>query len=345
MNKNPLLSVLAFFVLAVFILSGCHSDSFTSEQNEIQNPSLEVSFIDVGQGDSTLITCDGETMLIDAGIYSERQSLSSYLRSQGIKNLDYCVATHSHSDHIGGMSHVLYNFTPETLIYPAYKSDSADWYSLLDVCDELGIDYSTPEPGNTFTVGKAKVTVLSPYKNANYDNLNNQSLVLRLDYENTSFLFTGDAEKQVEKELLESNFYLEADVLKCGHHGSSTSSIKAFVDRVNPSAAVISCGKNNDYNHPHIETINILKSKDIEIYRTDLSSTIVARSDGNTISFSTHTNTETSTYNYIGNKNSKVYHSPYCNALSTMNAKNKVYFHTADEAELEGYTPCQNCKP
>ena len=345
MNIRRLLSILAFFILTLFILGGCGFESIFTEESITENAELTVAFIDVGQGDSTLISCEGETMLIDAGIYSERLNLSSFLRSQGITNLDYCVATHSHNDHIGGMSHILYNFTPENLIYPAYKSDSSDWYSLLDTCDELGINYSTPNPGNTFFVGGATVTVLSPHKDANYENLNNQSLVLRLDYENTSFIFTGDAEKDVEKELLESSFYLEADVLKCGHHGSSTSSTKAFVDAVNPSAAVISCGKNNEYNHPHIETLNTLKSKNIEIYRTDLSSTIVAQTDGNTITFSSDSASENPTYNYIGNKKSKVYHSLYCDSLSNMNAKNKVYFYTADEADSEGYTPCQNCKP
>lgn len=343
MNKRRLLSILAFFILTLFTLGGCYSESFLSNESITESSELAVAFIDVGQGDSTLIFCEGETMLIDAGIYSERHNLSSYLRSQGVDNLDYCVATHSHSDHIGGMNHILYNFTPETLVYPAYKSDSSDWYSLLDTCDELGIVYSTPVPGDTFSVGGATVTVLSPYKDANYDNLNNQSLVLRLDYEDTSFIFTGDAEKQVERELLKSNFNLKADVLKCGHHGSSTSSLEAFVDAVNPSAAVISCGKNNDYNHPHIETLNTLKSRNIEIHRTDLSSTIVAYSDGNSVTFST--GNDNSTYNYIGNKKSFVYHSPYCESFRNMNANNKVYFHTAAEAESEGYTPCQSCNP
>ncbi len=345
MNTKRLLSTLAIFILAIFILCGCGLESFLNEESIVENAELTVAFIDVGQGDSTLITCDGETMLIDAGVYSERQNLSSFLRRQGIESLDYCVATHSHSDHIGGMSHILYNFTPVNFIYPAYKSNSSDWYSLLDTCDELGISYSTPTPGNTFSVGGATLTVLSPYKDANYDNLNNQSLVIRLDYEDTSFIFTGDAEKQVERELLKSNFNLEADVLKCGHHGSSTSSSEAFVDAVNPRAAVISCGKNNDYNHPHIETLNTLKSRDIEIYRTDLGSTIVAYSDGNTISFSSDSASDDLNYNYIGNRNSRVYHSPYCDALGTMNAKNKVYFYTANEAESEGFTPCQNCNP
>ena len=198
MKKIRLFAAVAFFVLTVFILNGCGFEGFFTEETLMENAELSVAFIDVGQGDSTLISCDGETLLIDAGTYSERQNLSAYLRTQGIQNLDYCVATHSHSDHIGAMDHILYNFTPENLIYPAYKSDSSDWFSLLDTCDELGINYSTPTPGDTFTLGEAKITVLSPYADASYDNINNQSLVLRLDYENTSFLFTGDAEKRLQ---------------------------------------------------------------------------------------------------------------------------------------------------
>lgn len=359
---------MAFFILFCSLLCGCELEKLISEnlnsevilQDTIspEDIGLTVSFIDVGQGDSTLIECGEEAMLIDAGLYGERNAVCSYLSNRDIESLNYCVATHPHADHIGGMSEVIYRFDVDTLVYPICDNDSEQWNYVLDACDEKGVSYFNPQPGDSFTLGDATITLFSPSKKDDYDNLNNYSMVLKLEYGDISFLFTGDAEKEVEKSLVSKGFDLRADVLKCGHHGSSTSTCKTFLEAVNPAAAVISCGKDNEYGHPHKETIESLNKKNIQVFRTDLSSTIVAQSNGKKISFASAsealgevvptsqpaTTTATSAvYQYIGNKNSKVFHNTDCGAIDTMKDKNKVYFHTKDEAITEGYKPCEAC--
>lgn len=371
--KNKLIfCCLSFFILISFIISGCDYQSVLfnfdtngkaetlSDHVTMDKAELTVSYIDVGQGDATLIECGDSAMLIDAGIYGERYKVTSYISERGIKSLDYCVATHPHADHIGGMSEVIYNFDVDTLVYPVCETDSDSWNYVLDACDEKGVSYLNPEPMDTITLGDATITVLSPEKDAEYDDLNDYSLVLKLEYEDVSFIFTGDAEKGVEKALVKSGYDLSADVLKCGHHGSSTSSYTTFVDAVNPVAAVISCGEDNEYGHPHDETLSTLTSRGIEIYRTDLSSTIVACSDGEAITFlagdevlsTSVTKTEASTqattvasYEYVGNKNSKIFHLPDCGSLNNTKETNKVYLSTREKAVAEGYSPCKSCNP
>ncbi len=356
-NKHHIL-LLSFFILIIFIISGCDSESLLpyadSQNTPVKDASLTVSFIDAGQGDATLIECLGEAMLIDASIYSQRDNITSYIADRGIKELKYCVATHPHSDHIGGMSQIILNFDVDTLVYPLCESDSSGMNYVLDACDERGVSYLNPDPLDTLTLGSATITVLSPEAYADYDNINNNSLVLKLDYEDVSFLFMGDAETEVERELLSKDYDLNADVLKAGHHGSSTSSSAEFVNEVTPSVAVISCGKNNDYGHPHRETVNTFSNRDIEMYRTDQLSTIIAESDGKSITFSakgevlsTITANENPGFEYscTGNRNSKVFHLDSCDSVAKMNEKNKVHFKNRKDAVEEGYSPCKSCNP
>ena len=361
MKKRIILCLLSFFILVTIILSGCEAldtvfeDTSATELSTTASFSeapFTVAFIDVGQGDSALIKCGDETMLIDAGTYSERLKVISYLNSAGITSLDYCVATHPHSDHIGGMDEVIYNFDVDTLVYPLCETDSASWNYVLDACDERGVSYYNPQPEDSFYLGDALVTVLSPSADADYDNLNNYSIVLKVDYKNTSFLFTGDAETEVEYELLEKGYDITADVLKCGHHGSSTSSSSKFINAVNPAVTVISCGKDNDYGHPHRETISTLSHRQIEIYRTDILSTITASSDGETITLYAENETLGTfapradvSYLYIGNKNSQVFHIETCNSVENMSDKNKVIFQNRENAVNKGYSPCKSCNP
>lgn len=350
-NKFQFL-LLAFFILILFIINGCDVPVFLTDYLTKKYDGLTVSFIDVGQGDATLVECGGEAMLIDAGLYSEKDKVTSYISQRGIESLKYCVATHPHSDHIGGMSQVIYRFDVETLVYPLCENDSDSMNYVLDTCDETGVSYFNPEPMDTLTLGDATLTVLSPEAYADYGNLNNNSIVLKLEYGNTSFLFMGDAETEVEKELLNSGYNLSADVLKCGHHGSSTSSCAEFINTVNPMVSVISCGKNNDYGHPHRETLSTLNKREIEVYRTDQLSSIIANSDGKAITImskdevlSTLTAKESSEYSYTGNLNSKIFHSNDCESLKDMSEKNKINFVKRDDAVLKGYTPCKSCNP
>lgn len=357
-NKGSFI-LLPFFILLLVAAWGCEAiipSIGTQGTFREQDSFLSISFIDVGQGDCTLVECDGKAMLIDAGLYGQRYKVLSYLSERGIESLEYCVATHPHADHIGAMADVIYSFSVDTLVYPRCQYDSSAFNYVLDAADEKDVSYLTPEAGDSFTLGSATVAVLSPSKETDSSNLNNISLVLKLSYQDVSVLFTGDAEKEIETTLLRSEFDLKANLLKCGHHGSSTSSCREFVKAVNPSAAVISCGKDNEYGHPHAQTLTTLSDFGITVYRTDLSSTIVAScTDGKHFSFSADraasqtqtkaTEVTSPVEGYIGNKNSKIFHNPDCNSVAKAKDKNKVVFSTRKEATENGYSPCKTCNP
>ena len=351
MKKRPLILLLSFFILIFCVASsGCGLESILPDKYA-QKAELTVSFIDVAQGDATLIECGGEAALIDAGLYSEADNVLSYLNRRGIRELKYCVATHPHSDHIGGMSKVIYNTYVDTLVYPLCE-DSSNMNSIFDACDERGVSYLTPNPLDTLRVGEAVIQVLSPEAYADYGNLNNNSLVLKLEYENVSFLFMADAEKEVEQELLAMDIDLNADVLKAGHHGSSTSSHSDFINAVTPSVAIISCGKGNDYGHPHKETVSAFERRSVNMLRTDRLSTIMAESDGETVTFSANGETlsritpDTFTeYSYTGNLKTNVFHENSCDSAKNMKEYNKMYFYTREDAVKKGYNPCKACNP
>ena len=245
---------------------------------------MSVHMIDVGQGDSILIQTDeGATMLVDAGERDQGDTVISYLRSQGIEQLDLVVGSHPHSDHIGGLADVIDAVEVETVWMPDIPDSilptSQTFYHLLETIEQQGIPLETPVAGDSYALGEAEVTVLGPL-DAEDDNLNNQSLVLRVDFGATSILLTGDAEKEEEETLLSGQFPLEATVLKVCHHGSNSSSHRAFLEAVDPAIALISCGQNNSYGHPHDEVLERLDKRGVEIYRTDILGNIVLVSDG-----------------------------------------------------------------
>ena len=347
------LSVMLLLILVIFTLSGCDDPAKVSDNQSIISDSgygLKLHFIDVGQGDSTLVESSGRFALIDGGEYSERDKVVSYLSSQGVKELDYIISTHPHSDHCGGLSEVIRTFSTAVLICPDAPTSSS-WEYVMDAADERGVTYETPNPYDTYQLGSATITVLSPDKNDVYSELNDYSIVTMIEYGNTSALLTGDAEKGVEKALVRSGYDLSADILKCGHHGSSTSSCEQFLDAVSPDAAVISCGKNNEYGHPHEETLTALKERNVSVWRTDNSGNVVALSDGENFTFSTSTEVATIAHNtqpetlYIGNKNSKVFHALSCGAVNNMKEDNKIPFENYDDAVNAGYRPCGTCDP
>ncbi len=247
---------------------------------------LSITYFDVGQGDCALAVCGGKTMLIDAGeaVYSEK--IIRALDSMGIKKLDYAVCSHFHSDHIGSMPAVIDEFAPSAVIMPAlspeYVPDTYIYGQLLESIGEYDAEIITPVPGDEFKLGAATFTVLGPL-NELTENQNDISLVIKLTYGERSFLFTGDAEKDEEKDIIASGADLKADVLKVGHHGSSNSSSLEFLAEVRPAYCIISVGKDNDYGHPHERTIkNIMRFTD-KIYRTDICSDITLMSDGKVI--------------------------------------------------------------
>ena len=256
---------------------------------EIQDgEKLQIWFLDVGQADSILIQNGDANMLIDAGNNEDGKKLVSYFQSLGIETFQYVIGTHAHEDHIGGMDDIIDNFDIDTFYMPDAITTTATFESVLDSLEAKNIAFQTPSIDSIFKLGNATIDVL--YVGTDNSDLNNTSIVLKLTYGNTSILFMGDAEKEVETIIEKKD--ISADVLKVGHHGSNTSSSKTFLEKVNPSYAIISVGTGNSYGHPSNTTIQNLENQNIQIYRTDENGTIIMTSDGTDITFQTiQTNT------------------------------------------------------
>lgn len=239
---------------------------------------LKVHFLDVGQGDSIFIELPtNETILIDASIKDASNKIINYLREENVSKIDYVFATHPHSDHIGGMSAVIKAFDIGKIYMPKAVTTTKTYENLLLTIKDKNLKIKAAKAGNTIIdTDDLKLVVLAPNQDS-YESLNNYSIVLKLTYKEKSFLFMGDAETLSEKEITGD---IQADVLKVGHHGSRTSTSQAFLNKVNPSYAVISVGLNNDYKHPHQEVIDRLEKKNIKIYRTDQNGDIIFTTDG-----------------------------------------------------------------
>ena len=244
---------------------------------------LEVHFIDVGQGDATLIFQGEHAMLIDGGENNRGWQIVDYLNYLGIEHLDYVIGTHPDSDHIGGLDTVIENISCDIVMMPELERDTASYEGIVRAVKEQGVKSISPKPGETYELGNAIFTILAP--NDTYDNINDNSIALRLVHGDNSFLFTGDAEEEAEDDMLKSGRELASDVYKAAHHGSSGANSELFLMAVKPTYAVISCGENNEYGHPHSEVLNRLRMLGTEVYRTDEQGTIVAVSDGSEISF------------------------------------------------------------
>ena len=316
--------------------------------------SFEIHFIDVGQGDCSLILCDGKAMLIDGGEASESSKVFAYLKKLGVNHLDYIVATHAHSDHIGGLSGALNYASVDMALCPVTSYDSKTFSSFTKYLGLQRVSITVPEPGDALSLGNASVTILGPQKS--YEDTNDTSIVMKVVYGKTSFLFTGDAERTAEADILDAGYDLSATVLKVGHHGSDTSTSYPFLREIMPEYAVIQVGKGNSYGHPTEDTLSKLRDADVKVYRNDLQGTIICTSDGETVSFSTEKNESVQTNptvtatpdsdgvgEYIGNKNSKKFHLPTCKNLPA--EKNRVFFGSRQEAVDAGFDPCGNCKP
>ena len=248
---------------------------------------LTVSFIDVGQGDSILLARGGHGMLIDAGTEQSAGTVVNTIKAQKLSALDFCIGTHPHEDHIGGMDSVINAFHVGTLIMPNVTTNTKSFSDVLKAVQKKKLKITRPVPGTTYSFEGASFTVLAP-NSAKYDDLNNYSVVIRLVYGATSFLFTGDAQTASEQEMLAKGYNLKADVLKVGHHGSKTSTSAAFLQAVSPKYAVISAGKGNDYGLPAPSTVSRLTKAGIKLFRTDENGMVVAQTDGKTLSFKTN---------------------------------------------------------
>jgi competence protein ComEC len=272
-----------FIYIALLIAVSIISNGITPVKAEV-NGKLKVHFIDVGDADCILVQQGDKSMLIDAGNNSDEDVIKSYLLSQGISRLNILVGTHVDEDHIGSMDAVINNFDVDKIYVPKSDGDSKYLADVNNAAAKKGLQITAPVSEENFNIGEGICTILAPVSRG-YEKLNNYSIVIKLQYGNTFFLFTGDAEEVSEREMMRRGFDLSANVLKLGHHGSIRSTTDEFLNRVNPQYAVISVGRNNKYRHPHKRTMEKLKVKGIKVYRTDENGTVIAESDGENISF------------------------------------------------------------
>lgn len=274
------------------------SSKSLSDGNVVQNVEGEAKiwYLDVGQADSMLLQLpngdEWDYVLIDAGTGQTEEALVSWLQEQGVTDIAAVIATHPHEDHIGGMDAVLEAIPVESLYMPEVKESLTPttrcYEQMLDAAEAQQVQAVKGQSGVTvYEEDGVKLELVGPEPQKEYDDLNEYSLVAKLTVGEKSFLFTGDSSEQAEADMIEAGEDLKADVLKIGHHGSSTATTEAFLQAVNPQVAVISCGKDNSYGHPHEETMQRLQEKAMTIYRTDEDGTILATCDGTSIEWQT----------------------------------------------------------
>ncbi|MBQ6708763.1 MAG: MBL fold metallo-hydrolase [Clostridia bacterium] len=273
--------ILVAVVVAIVLICGAFSSKVPFLQDVFNDTEVTdsngVHFIDVGQGDSILVKTEDADILIDAGPGINAGDLTSYLKEQEIETIDYFITTHPHEDHIGGADDVIYSFNVKNIIIP-YIPESVIpttkvFENMLDAIEERNVNVIQAESGAKYTFGENSFEILGP--NDEYEDLNMLSVITRFTVGGKTFMFTGDTEKESEYDTLKKYSDLSADVLKVAHHGSSTSSSEKFVKAVSPDFAVISCGYDNSYGHPHDETTDLLEKLNIEYFRTDNDGNIV----------------------------------------------------------------------
>ena len=272
-----------FFVAALFILIFAIVYNFTDilPSRHSFSPALDeifVSFIDVGQGDSILIRSADNAVLIDGGQHRYRNVVLSYLQEANVSRLDIVVATHPHSDHIGSLPTIISRIDVGFVAMPEITHNTETFENFLEAILNNDIDVVFPLAGDILQAGIINLEVVSPQNISN--NINNSSIVLRLVHGETAFLFTGDAEREAEMQMVSSGQDIRANVLKIGHHGSRTSTTQSFLNQVAPDIAVISVGGSNPFGHPHNEVVARLKEAEVDIFRTDIHGNILMATNG-----------------------------------------------------------------
>ena len=333
-------------IILLFTLCGCYPPvEYDTGTNE-----LAVHYLDVGQADCSLLISDGEAMLIDGGNADDSRLVYSYLTEYGIKELKYIIATHPHEDHMGGLTAALERADVGKIYLGDGENDASFYDKFIERAEKKNIEMAYAQNGEEISLGNCDVT-LYVAEDIDRDNLNNTSVMAKVECGNISFLFTGDAEREAETEVIKMGADLSATVLKAPHHGSDTSSSYQFLREVMPEIIVISAGEDNSYGHPHKEVMSRYRDLGSEIYRTDRDGHIIISTDGEEITVKTSkkshkTNTideDDEEYRYVANKQSKKLHLLTCSNLPK--EENRVYFDNRDEAIQLGYTVCKGCNP
>lgn len=342
-------SILSLILALALLLGACS----VAPEAETVAEGLEVHFIDVGQADAALVLCGDAAMLIDGGNADDSSLIYSYLRDYGIDYLDYVIATHPHEDHIGGLPGALAYADVGKIFSPTVHSDNEFFIALSKAARECGAEIEVPKTGDSFSLGDANVEIVGPIK-TDYEDINNISLVLRVVYGETAFLFTGDAERESEQDILASGRDISANVLKVGHHGSRDSSTYPFLSAVMPEYAVISVGKDNSYGHPTDAALSRLCDAGTEIFRTDEKGDIICISDGETVEILEGQERNIfrelieliMSEDYVLNTASKKFHLPGCGGVRDIKKENKKeFFGLREELIDRGYDPCGICNP
>lgn len=328
-----------------------------------QAGTLTVTWLDVGQGDAAVIQCGGQSMLIDGGKPEKSSYIYAWLQQHGLSYLDVIVATHVDADHIGGLSGALNYASVGTAYCPETTGTTETFQSFVKYLAQRGKQITVPTADETFALGGAQIQILGPLHRA--EDSNDNSIVLKVSFGATSFLFTGDAERAEEQDLLNAGVNLQSTVLKVGHHGSDTSTSYPFLRAVAPQYAVISVGAGNSYGHPTEAVLSRLRDAGVTTFRTDMQGEITAVSDGQTINFSTAKNAVaiasanagggnadgaagagTTAGSYVLNTNSHKFHLPSCSSVETISPKNRKDVNESREQIIsEGYAPCKRCNP
>ncbi|HII4489767.1 TPA: ComEC/Rec2 family competence protein [Clostridium perfringens] len=272
--------------IIVVLLAGYFGIDLTQDSKVPKDSKLMISYMDVGQGDAAYIKVNGNDILIDTGPRSNSKELLEQLKAKNIDDFELVIATHPHEDHIGGMVDVFKEYEVKAFYSPKITHTTKTYENLVKAVKDEGLKTKELKGGMVIDLGEgAKFEVFTPQK-SEYEELNDYSPIMKLSFGDTSYLFTGDAEKLAEEEALAKyKTSLDSDVIKFGHHGSSSSSSNAFIEAVSPKYGIISCAKDNKYGHPHRETLDIIKKYNIKTFRTDTDGEIILTSDGKSINF------------------------------------------------------------
>lgn len=291
-DKKLIIAIIIFLIIFGYNLykEQQFSSNALKPDTNIVTSDLNIHYIDVGQGDSILISNNNVNMLIDAGNNEDGELLVSYLKEElNIEKLDYVVGTHPHEDHIGGLDDIINNLEVKNVYLPEAMTTTKTFEDVLDAIANNNLEITVPNIGEKITLGEAEIEVI--YTGTEEKGLNESSVILKMTFGNHDYLFTGDTTEEIEKTILDKN--LDVDVLKVAHHGSKYSSCNEFLNIATPDYAIISVGEDNSYNHPEPETITRLKKHTNKIYMTKDLGTIVLTSDGTNIeinNYKTNTN-------------------------------------------------------
>lgn len=361
-------NVLAIVICACMVfLTGCLAIEIVDESTA-QNTNatvnkydkLEIHCIDVGQGDATLFICGGEAMLVDTGDNLMGGRIVAYAKNQGVTEFKYIIATHPDSDHIGGLDVILDEMPCKTLIMTEEKKNNSTYEDVISAINRNKTNVVRPEVGNAYTLGDAIFTIVGPVKYLEND-VNNNCIAFMLNHGDVAMFFGADAKEEEEADMIATGLLRDVDVYKVGHHGSKYSSSEAFLDVLKPEYALISCEEYNEYGYPHARVLNTLRSRKVEVYRTDEQGCIVLTSDGEKCTFNMspsdswlvgdRSKTQADVYDdgngtiYVLNLKSMKFHVEGCENIADIKdyALRQSNKYSKEELIEMGYSPCKGC--